>query len=424
LLATSSWDQTTRLWDPIVGEALAAAPGNFRRFSLDSRQLAFAEGAKIGVWDLAHDWECRTLHPGLRVSLDPNAGFVYGASFSGDDRLLATCEQTGVRLWDVVTGLERSHLDMGTCHPVLFHPDGTSVTTHGTRGTFRWPLRRASRQAEDVLCIGPPEELAIALPSKAGWLDAKWMPGQKGLAMNDRTNASIRVYDLSQPGVSAVPIMELKSEHDRVISVSVSPDGQWIAGGAWKQAGIQILKLPDRQPIEPVLRLDSSRSDLAFLTYFSPDGRWLVSATFDESGTHHGYHFWRSGSWELERFIPAKICVTRAAFADSGAIMALSVSPQQISLSDPADGHEFARVSTNQPIGHYPAALSADGSKLAAITGRQTVLIWDLRRIRHELAKMGLDWEAPSFPSAQPENSRPLNVSVVGDVPIAKKNGQ
>ena len=66
LLATTSWDGTTRLWDAASGEPLAIAPGEFHGLSApDDRRLAFVVGGKIGVWDVAAGPECRTLHPGM-----------------------------------------------------------------------------------------------------------------------------------------------------------------------------------------------------------------------------------------------------------------------------------------------------------------------------------------------------------------------
>ena len=53
LLATASWDGTTRLWDAAAGEPLATAPGELLGFAPDDRRLAFVVGGKIGVWDVA-----------------------------------------------------------------------------------------------------------------------------------------------------------------------------------------------------------------------------------------------------------------------------------------------------------------------------------------------------------------------------------
>ena len=55
LLATSSWDGTTRLWDAAAGEPLAIAPGGFLGFSPDDRRLAFAVAGRSasGTWPRA-----------------------------------------------------------------------------------------------------------------------------------------------------------------------------------------------------------------------------------------------------------------------------------------------------------------------------------------------------------------------------------
>ena len=132
LLATSSWDGTTRLWDGVSGEPLAMAPGNLRGwFAPDDRRLAFRVGGKVGVWDVAVAPECRTLHPGMlgnRSEATMNVG-VMSADVSPDGRLIATGDGDGVRLWEADTGRELAHLKSGYSDTVLFHPDGESLIT-------------------------------------------------------------------------------------------------------------------------------------------------------------------------------------------------------------------------------------------------------------------------------------------------------
>ena len=71
LLATASFDGTTRLWDAASGEPLAMAPGACLSFASNDRQLALrAVGGKIGVWDVAAGAECRTLHPEMLGNRD------------------------------------------------------------------------------------------------------------------------------------------------------------------------------------------------------------------------------------------------------------------------------------------------------------------------------------------------------------------
>ncbi len=418
LLATTGWDKTTRLWDPVAGETLVSAPSVFTRFSTDDRQLSFHDGTGIGIWDVEHGQECRTLHPGFRGSMaEWKSGLIaLGPSFSPDGRLLATGDRTGVRLWDVANGEQRAHIASGLSHPTLFHPDGQSMITHSPQGTYCWPIRSQPGRAADTFTIGPPELLPIIPAAGSDWQDAEWLPSQRGLVVNNRNNSQVLVYDLSSRDQKPRDPIVLKSKHDRVTGISVSPDGQWVAAGGWKVNDVQLWNLREHR-LARLLPPGEVLSDEVFWPFFSPDGRWLVISTGDEEGSDHGYHFWRTDTWKRERFLPAKLCFPSVAFTGDGQIIAMSVTPQQILLADPADGREIARLSTLQPIGPRPAAVSPDGTKLAAITGRQTVLVWDLRRVRERLAEMGLDWEAPAFTgSDETRGTKPLQVKVIGEV--------
>ncbi len=161
LLATASWDGTTRLWDAASGEPLAIAPGGLLGFAPDDRRLAFVAGGKIGVWDVAAAPECRTLHPGMlgnRTEARDATG-VLSADVSPDGRLVATSDGDGVRLWESDTGRELAHLKAGYCETVLFHPDGQSLISSGRWGLYRWPIRPDPERGPDAIRVGPPELL-------------------------------------------------------------------------------------------------------------------------------------------------------------------------------------------------------------------------------------------------------------------------
>ena len=42
--------------------------------------------------------------------------------------------------------------------------------------------------------------------------------------------------------------------------------------------------------------------------------------------------------------------------------------------------------------------LSPDGTRLAAVTDARVIALWNLRRLRQELAVLDLDWEMPPYP--------------------------
>ena len=102
--------------------------------------------------------------------------------------------------------------------------------------------------------------------------------------------------------------------------------------------------------------------------------------------------------------------------------MALGIAPDQVLLADAATGRELARLTTLQPVTPTPLAFSPDGTKLVASTNQKTALVWDLRRIRDQLAPMGLDWDAPPYPTASAASDAagplppPRPVRVVGEV--------
>jgi WD40 repeat protein len=52
LLASRSWDGTTRLWDPITGRHLLSASGGFFRFSVDDTRLACTNATQVVIWQI------------------------------------------------------------------------------------------------------------------------------------------------------------------------------------------------------------------------------------------------------------------------------------------------------------------------------------------------------------------------------------
>jgi hypothetical protein len=84
-------------------------------------------------------------------------------------------------------------------------------------------------------------------------------------------------------------------------------------------------------------------------------------------------------------------------------------------LLDPDTGREYARLEDpNQDRAHC-LAFSQDGSQLFASTpDSPAVHVWDLRAIRAELAKCGLEWDLPPYPElGDPKDAPPLGVDVV-----------
>ncbi len=421
LLATTSWNGTIRLWDAAAGEPLVTAPGELRGFSPDDRRLAFRIGGTIGVCDVAAAPECRTLHPEMlgNRSEARDATGVVAADVSHDGRLVVTCGGDVARLWEADTGRELAQLKASVCETVLFHPDAQSLISYGKWGLYRWPIRPDPERGPDGIRVGPPELLREI--ADGGWQRATWLPDHRTLALIDNANARVLLVDSSRPHLARSRATALNSgENRRMTSVAVSPDGHWLAVGGWYEAGVRVWDLRRRR-LERILRPKDAVGDTKFFIGFSPDGRWLVSSTFPDAGPSF-YHFWRVGTWDPGLRIDPATAPPSPAFTGDGRLMALGIAPDQVLLADVATGRELARLTTLKPVNPTLLVFSTDGTKLVAGTNQKTALVWDLRRIREELAPMGLDWDAPPYPTVPAASNAagplppPRPVRVVGEV--------
>ena len=347
---------------------------------------------------------------------------VTAADVSPNDRLVATSVGDGVRLWEADSGRELAYLNAGFCESVLFHPDGKSLVSSGNWGLYRWPVRPDPDRGADAIRVGPPELLRETADRK--WTKATWLPDHRTLALIDNADARVLLIDSSHSHPAWARSASLSSgENRRMMSVSASPDGRWLAVGGWKEAGVRVWDL-QRRGLERILRPKDAVSATIFSIRFSPDGQWLVSFTDPEAG-NNSYHFWRVGTWEPAHQVGQERSGTAAhspAFTGDGRLMAVGIAPDQVLLADAATGRELARLTTLQPVNPTPFAFSPDGTKLIASTNQKTALLWDLRRIREQLAPMGLDWDAPPYPTASTASDAagslppPRPVRVVGEV--------
>jgi WD40 repeat protein len=401
LLASSSWDGITRLWNLDTRRQIASHAGGGwgLQFSPDDQYLlGWQKVSAYGWLEVAYGRECRQLY------VQPGAGWVPGPEFSADGRILAAASNTKVRFWDTSSGKEIGSFGekLGRqADTLIFHPDGRrlfdvdcdgisirSIEHVGGSSSYRMgkPVRYFNAKGLDEVVLS---------------LDARH------LAVCQEFDNQATIFDLQDPSARVV-----LSGHPVVGRIAISPDGHWAATAAW---------------LNPLVKIWDARSGDLVRTFtmpartlvtFSPDGRWLALSGAD-------YQLWEVGSWQPKN--PPK-----SGFEDSAPNFT-AFSPDCRVMAR-TDGHtiQLLETLTEKPLATLEAPglgvvkfkFSPDGCMLAAMQFDHHVQLWDLRLVRQELKQMHLDWDMPPCPPpSKTEESGPVTLEIesdAGNLPTAQ----
>src|SRR5205085_2039715 len=84
-----------------------------------------------------------------------------------------------------------------------------------------------------------------------------------------------------------------------------------------------------------------------------------------------------------------------------------------IPLLDPATGRELARLADPHQDALQGLTFTPDGALLLGVTNDSScVRVWDLRKLREGLDRLGLDWDAPAYRAAPRFAAGPLRVEI------------
>jgi serine/threonine protein kinase/WD40 repeat protein len=396
LLVSLGWDATLRFWNPRTGKQLVSCPGasltpQFNRD--DTRLSGIVQGTALVLLEVGAACEFRTLENELA---DP--AWVWGVDFSSDGRLLATASDTGVRLWDLAHTGNGAQLDRTRCGSVLFQPDGAGLIAWGDAALRRWALVRATatgdpdRPPGTYLKTGAAQTLYTP-----GKLDvdhrASLTPDGRWLALADRGNHQVVLRSLDKPEQTRV-----LGNHRAISYTAISPDARWVASSGGSGSGVKLWDVPGKKMVRQLL---AEEAGLAF----SPDGAWLVTGTAAE------YCFWEVRTWQpafrisrMDASFPGCLAFTR-----DGKTLALSLSDRAVQLFDVVSRSQLATLTPPEPQMILWLTFDRAGERLAVATQNNFIQLWDLRRIRAQLATIGLDWAPiPSLVEAGTEDLQPL----------------
>jgi CHAT domain/WD domain, G-beta repeat len=262
LLATASWDYTTRLWRVADGTPVRTLTGHTDyvysvAFSPDGTLLATASYDRTTrLWRTTDGTPVRTLTGHSRQ--------VGGVAFSPDGSLLATASlDYTARLWRTVDGALVRTLagHTGYVENVAFSPDGTLVATVSDDCTAR--LWQARDGAAVRTLTGHTDKVCSVAFSPDGTLVAT--------ASYDRTTRLWRTTD-------GTPVRTLTGHTGEVFSVTFNPDGTLLATASYDET-TRLWRTTDGTH----LRTLTGHTRQVYGVAFSPDGTLLATTSQDQT---------------------------------------------------------------------------------------------------------------------------------------------
>ncbi len=400
-VVSSDWHWAFRLWDAATGQHLLSMPrwGMYDfQFDEKSPESGRARGREQRV---SGGQEMRVLkRPTPSGSED-----IRSLAIHPNVRLLSLLTRTGIALFDLLTGEELAFLS-GTFNASKFDATG-AFWTAGEGGLLRWRTQTVS-DPPTRFRIGPPE-----------WVADLLLNGQDSFALSadGRVVAVPRYSDGAQVihrGASR-RTLRLGPQLD-VRGIDISADGRWIGTRThWHRSTNVRSKLWETNSGRLVANLPSP--EIEEVSGFSSDNRWLyvsgqqsvrleitslVAAPLLPEGPPATDTQWQK-AWRSER-----MRIGGAASPESR-LIAFGQKDGTIDLRSAQSDDSIATIQTPEEGGLGALTFSPDGTRLLALGNESGSLYdFDLRRIREQLAEVGLDWNLPPYPSAKPEELKPI----------------
>ncbi|MGO8678841.1 MAG: protein kinase domain-containing protein [Limisphaerales bacterium] len=314
-LAAGSKDGSVVLWDlnsstnrPPAFRTLSPERTRAWSYSPDGRWCGVIDGQRLDFYD------ARTLH--LAGELGPALTNVHSFAFSPDQRLLATTDANGnLTAWRLPSmSLLTNFPAHSTPHRgagVVFLRGGKSLVTTGAddvikewdaatwgeTGSWRMPsdrvaiaLNREARLAAVASRDGTVELIELSRPERRRRFELQGRLSGLALSPDGATlaasseNGTVELWNTKTLARTGLLRGVLLGYH----SVTISADGERLAGGSNGQEAIKLWDLDSREEVATL----PGRGSFFSLVKFSPDGNTLSASNWNGV-----IHFWTAPSW-------------------------------------------------------------------------------------------------------------------------------
>jgi RNA polymerase sigma factor (sigma-70 family) len=433
LLASFGWNHVICVWEAVSGKevrriACNRAGADLLEFWDNGRAIAAGGDTGLRVWDIVSGKERDSILADLRQynALSADGKTLVSAHFKGEE----------LCLFDIARGVQTHTLPAQGVVAVCISPDGKTVAAAGIDNIIRlW----------DAACGQELRKLDARLVHTDGDIvSLAFSPDGQTLAAA-LVNQVIRLWDVPT-GKEHKP---LEGHSDKVLTLAFAPDGKTLASGGRDKT----VRLWDLARGKELFHATGHQSWVMSIA-FSPDGRTLASGAQDGTVRRwdattgkelsppagHDYwifcaalspdgkllatgagdgtiRFWRTATGEeLRRIDTAQGWVQSLAFAPDGKTLASAGWDKTIRLWDPATGAESRRLQGHRGSVNK-VAFSPDGKLLASVADDANARLWDPATGR-ELAKLPAPMGPASAVAFSPDGKRLATAEKQGGVRV------
>ncbi len=410
LLSNATWEGTTVIWNVASGRKMftttktaladvqADTRGGFQCWSVSSPN-------QLVGWTI----DFPQVHRVLGRHLNQPSAETIDVCFRQDGRLAAVTTTSGIRIYRTDDWKVLSQLLVGYSF-ARFDATG-SLVVWSKWGLHRWPAREIppttlasedwqTESERERLEFGPPQQL-LSRPAYTSFDIA--LDGQ-AVVIPDGDHATL--WRAADPERSTSI-----GSHSDTRAVSISPDSQLLATGAWEGDAAKVWNLTTRKLLKTLA------TGTCGIVQFSPDGKWLLTNA-------NQLTLWRVSDWKKQTEFAVDGTSTTGVstcFSPDSRLIAVSDAQARIQLFDLKSGLAVATfLDPNQQLAGG-LAFSPNGQQLLVKSRGPNgeASVWDLAYLRKQLRQRGLDWPTPSGSESGSDSE---GGNTVGDRPDGAKS--